>query len=169
MDGHLFEGRPLAVRLPGEPLALPPQQAQQGPLEFKAYVNGLPPSMDEASAAAFFRSDLGRRGLSVVLLPLKAAEWACCAQAWVKPTCAGRDACIAGASTLQCWGCGCCRLLAIRRLLQCSEAMWFSKRRGSGMPPCVRQVGSILLRVAVPCPQPFYYRVPVRPCLLCLA
>lgn len=64
MNGCLFEGRPLTVRLPDEPLALPVQQAQQGPLEFKAYVNGLPPSMDEASAAAFFRSGPGGEGFA---------------------------------------------------------------------------------------------------------
>ncbi|PRW56705.1 Ras-related RAB1BV [Chlorella sorokiniana] len=58
MDGSWFDGRCLAVRLPGQPLALPPQQAQQAqqaPPEFRAYVNGLPPTMDEVAAADFFR------------------------------------------------------------------------------------------------------------------
>ncbi len=59
VGGFWFNGRQLVVRLPGEPLALLPQQAQPDLPEFKAYVNGLPPTMDEASAAAFFRCGFG--------------------------------------------------------------------------------------------------------------
>lgn len=71
MDGCLFEGRAITVRPPGQPLARLPQpdplvqQPQRGPElaqqrqpGSRAYVIGLPPSMEDSAAADLFRCGL---------------------------------------------------------------------------------------------------------------